>query len=95
MLFSIHCFDKPGSSALRDANRPAHLDYLKRHEAQIRLAGPTLSDDGQVMNGSLFLIELPNRAAAEAFCAGDPYAKAGVFESTVIRPFKQVLPRTA
>lgn len=95
MLFSIHCFDKPAAAAIRAANRPAHLEYLKAFEPHIRLAGPTLTDDTQGMNGSLFLIELPDRAAVEAFCAGDPYAKAGLFESTVIRPFKQVLPRTA
>ncbi len=40
--------------------------------------------------GSLLVVDVADRAAAEALAAGDPYAKAGLFESTVIRPFRQV-----
>jgi uncharacterized protein YciI len=37
-------------------------------------------------------MEFPDRAAAEAFAAGDPYRKAGLFESVIIRRWKKVLP---
>ena len=40
--------------------------------------------------GSLLILDVADRAEAEAFAAGDPYAKAGLFESAVIRPFRQV-----
>jgi uncharacterized protein YciI len=39
------------------------------------------------MNGSLFIIEAEDMAAAEAFVADDPYSQAGLFETVVIRPF--------
>ena len=93
MLFFIHCIDKPGSGEIRSANRAAHLEYLENLGERIFCAGPTLSDDGSAMTGSLLVIEFEDRAAAERFCAGDPYAKAGLFESVTIRPWRRVLPR--
>ena len=89
MLFTLICTDKPGGLATRQATRPAHLDYLRGHEAALQFAGPMLDLEGNPC-GSLFVIDVPDRAAAEALAANDPYAKAGLFESTVIRPVRQV-----
>ena len=41
--------------------------------------------------GTLLLIDVEDRAAAEGFAATDPYARAGLFESTVIRAYRTVL----
>ncbi|RCK54137.1 hypothetical protein TH25_02085 [Thalassospira profundimaris] len=91
MLFYIRCVDKPGHLHVRKANRDAHLAYIKDGYAdKIVAAGPTLDPDLEGMNGSVFIIELEDMAAAEALTANDPYAKAGLFESVVIRPFKKV-----
>lgn len=89
MLFALICTDKPGSLATRQAARPPHLEYLRSHEASLQFAGPLLDPAGNPC-GSLLVIDAPDRAAAEAFAAADPYAKAGLFESTVIRPVRQV-----
>ena len=89
MLFALICTDKPGSLAIRQASRPTHLDYLRSHETTLHFAGPLLDPDGNPC-GSLLIVEAADRAAAETFAAGDPYAKAGLFESTVIRPIRQV-----
>ena len=89
MLFAITCTDKPGALELRMATRPAHLEYVARHAMSLVLVGPLLTPEGTPA-GSLFIVDLPDRAAAEAFAAGDPYAGAGLFESTVIRPFRTV-----
>jgi uncharacterized protein YciI len=76
---------------VRKANRDAHLAYIKDGYAdKIVAAGPTLDPDLEGMNGSVFIIELEDMAAAEALTANDPYAKAGLFETVVIRPFKKV-----
>jgi uncharacterized protein YciI len=89
MLFALICTDKPGGLAVRQATRPPHLDYLRAREADLHFAGPLLDAEGNPC-GSLLLLEAADRAAAEAFAAGDPYAQAGLFESTVIRPVRQV-----
>lgn len=97
MHFVFYCKDKPGSEQVRIANRAAHLDYLEAHKPQLFCAGPLLSeaggDGGASMIGSLLVLDLPDRQAADAFAAGDPYAKAGLFESVSIHPWRKVLPK--
>jgi uncharacterized protein len=39
------------------------------------------------MNGSLVVVEAATLDAARKIAAGDPFAKAGVFESVEIRPW--------
>lgn len=92
MLFAITCLDKPGHLEVRLANRAAHLDYARPNVDRMLAVGPLLADDGETMIGSLIILDLPDRAAAEALMAGDPYVKAGLFQSVDIRPFKKVLP---
>ena len=87
MQFAITCFDKPGSAATRQANRPAHLAFAGEHH--MITAGPLLDEDGQPC-GSLLIIEAPDRAAAEAFVAGDPYGLAGLFDRVTIHGFRTV-----
>ena len=87
MLFTISCLDKPGSAAVRQANRPVHLDFAATH--RIVLGGPLLDDAGQAC-GSMLVLEAPDRAAAEAFVAGDPYGLAGLFSTVTIHGFRAV-----
>lgn len=93
MLYAILCQDRPGASEIRSANRAAHLAYLESFGDKVFCAGPTLTEDGAGMTGSLLVVEFEDRAAAERFCADDPYAKAGLFEQVTIRPWRRVLPR--
>ena len=92
MLFFVHCIDKPNHQDVRLANRAAHLDFAKPVLDKIVVGGPTLTEDGAGMTGSVFVIDFPDRAAAEAHFANDPYAKAGLFEAVIIRPYKKVFP---
>ena len=93
MLYVAYCLDKPGHAAVRAENRPAHLEFLKKHSGQIVIAGPLLSDDGQQMAGSLFILEFDDRAAVDGFLKSDPYAKAGLFASVDVRPWRKVIER--
>jgi uncharacterized protein YciI len=85
--FALHCVDKPNALDLRMATREAHIAYVREQGETIRLAGPYLDDKGD-MCGSLLVIEVADLAAARAFSAADPYAKAGLFERVEVRPFR-------
>jgi hypothetical protein len=85
-LFALICIDKPGALELRLKTREAHLAYI-RERGLPRLGGPLLDANGD-MAGSLMIIEAEDLAAAEAFSAGDPYAKARLFERVEIRPWR-------
>ena len=93
MLFAIVCHDKPDSLSLRMDNRPEHVDYLKGFNDRIVIARPMLSDDGESPVGSLLIMDLEDLAAAKAFAAGDPFAKAGLFDSVSIRPYRKTFPQ--
>lgn len=93
MYFVFICHDKPGHQQVRLENRQAHLDYLARFGPSVAAAGPTLSEDGQHMTGSVLIVDLADRAKADAFAAGDPYAQAGLFDSVDILPWRKVLPK--
>ena len=88
MYFAISCIDKPGALDLRKKHRPAHIEFLTAHGAVVKFAGPYLDEDGETMVGSLIILEADDRATAEVFVASDPYAKAELFESVEIRPWK-------
>jgi hypothetical protein len=93
MQFMIYCLDKPGHGEVRAANRSAHLAYLEGFTKNVVIAGPLLAEDGSTMTGSLLLMEFADRAEAESFAAGDPYRKAGLFQSVTITPWRKVLPK--
>ena len=89
MTFVLICRDKPGALDIRMENRPAHLAYIEA-TGVVTLAGPFLDDAGKP-SGSLVILEVTDRAAAEVWAAGDPYAKAGLFESLLIEAWRKVV----
>lgn len=78
MIYSIKIFDKEDDGSLRDANRTAHLKYLEGFEAATLFAGPLLSEDLTQEKGSIRLIDLPDRAAADKNVEDEPYVIAGL-----------------
>jgi uncharacterized protein YciI len=86
-LFILACFDKPNALELRMATREAHLAYVREQAAQVKVAGPML-DEAEGMAGSLFILDVADRAAALAFNAADPYQRAGLFGQVEIRGFR-------
>jgi len=87
MHFVIHCIDQEGALAQRLANYEAHKAYLQTAPVKIIISGPLLAQDQETMIGSLFLIEAEDQASVEAFNAGDPFRKAGIWERIEIHPF--------
>jgi uncharacterized protein YciI len=89
LLFVLICTDKPGSLDLRLASRPQHLAYLETYQSKLVTAGALLNTEDRPA-GSLLIIDVADRAEAEGFAEADPYHKSGLFESVVIRPYRQV-----
>ncbi|WP_417269222.1 YciI family protein [Celeribacter sp.] len=89
MKFALFCKDKSGALDIRKANRDAHLAYID-DTGVVEQAGPFLDELGE-MCGSLVILNVDDMAAAEAWAANDPYAKAGLFESVSIQAWKKVI----
>jgi uncharacterized protein YciI len=94
MHFSILIYDEPGSAALRDEHRQAHLDYLQGFDDQTLFAGPFTSDDESADLGSFRLIDFADRAAAEQHIADEPYVVGGVQKRWQIHRWQGSLPYT-
>ncbi len=90
MLFVINCQDKVGALDIRMANRPDHLKFLDNLGDQVKAAGPLTNDNGEP-TGSMIVIEAKNRQEVEDIAARDPYAKADLFQSVEITPWKWVI----
>jgi uncharacterized protein YciI len=92
MLFFVYRIDKPGVSELRQRTRPAHLEWTATLGSRVVYAGPTLSDDGKTMIGSLWILEAADLVDAARTMDEDPYQKVDLFQSREIHPFMQVIP---
>ncbi|TPQ48642.1 hypothetical protein C2U72_22660 [Prosthecomicrobium hirschii] len=88
MLFLAICRDKPGHLQLRLDTRDTHVAWLKGLGATLKLAGPFLDDAAETMSGSVVVVEAADLGAAKALFAEDPYAKAGLFESVEVKPWR-------
>ncbi len=95
MIFVFHLIDRPGSAELRHRVRPEHKRYLGALADRIAFAGPLVADDGQAMTGSLLAIDFDSRAEAEAWLAGDPFVRAGLYASMRIDGFANLWPQRA
>ncbi|MBE1286069.1 MAG: YciI family protein [Rhodobacteraceae bacterium] len=89
MLIALMARDKPGALQTRLDNRAAHVDYLKS-TGVVSQAGPFLDDNGDMV-GSLVILDVEDMAAAQAWAANDPYAKAGLFEKVDLIAWNKVI----
>jgi uncharacterized protein len=90
VLFAAICLDKPDCLNLRLSTRAAHLDFLAAHSASVKLGGPFLDAEERPI-GSLLILECADLAAARTLLDEDPYAKAGLFASVELSPFRRVV----
>lgn len=90
-LFLFHGLDKPGGLDLRKATRPAHLAWIEGLAPRVKIGGPMLSDDGATPVGSMLVVEAETLAEANTLFAQDPYAVAGLWSETTVRPFNWLI----
>ena len=76
---------------LRRLHREAHLRGIEALAAagRVRHAGPLLDASGEPI-GSLVVFEAPDREAARALAAADPYVVEGIFGSWEIHETRVV-----
>jgi len=84
VLYIIYQEDRPDGAAIRAAQRKAHLAYLEQNSGIVVLGGALLDDDDVTRTGSVLVINVSGRAAAEAFSENEPFRKAGLFRTVKI-----------
>ena len=89
MHFVVLGRDKAGGEA-RACHRADHLRYVEGHQATIVYAGPLLEEGRMV--GSLFVFDVADRPALDAYLAEDPYFNPGIFETVEIWESRWMVP---
>ena len=89
MLIALIARDKPGGLQTRMDTREAHVAYLK-DTGVVSQAGPLLNEAGEMI-GSLVILDVADMDDATAWAANDPYAKAKLFATVELIPWKKVI----
>ena len=99
MLYAIISQDVENSLDKRLSVRPAHVERLQelKEQGRLVLAGPHPAIDNNEpgpagFTGSLIVAEFESLETAQFWADSDPYIKAGVYDSVIVKPFKKVLP---
>ncbi|UDM52690.1 YciI family protein [Cupriavidus sp. MP-37] len=87
MYFIIHCLDHADALPRRLESYDAHRAYLDAAAVQCVVCGPLMSEDGEQMIGSLFLVRAQDKQQVVDFNRGDPFHQAGVWQHVHIHPF--------
>ncbi len=92
MHFAVIARDEPtGEARLRV--RAAHLDFVSARQDMIVFAGPLLEQGRMV--GSLFVFDVPDRAALDRYMAEDPYFTTPIFDSVEVFETRWMVPEQA
>ncbi|MFC9970080.1 YciI family protein [Spirillospora sp. NPDC127200] len=78
---------KPGADEGPGDEQRRHLTEGDLRDRLI-VGGSLLAEDGGGWTGTALLVELPDRAAAEAVLPGSPYGLAGMYESVEVLPWR-------
>jgi uncharacterized protein YciI len=74
----------PTNAEVRAAKMENHKAYLRASADRLRFSGPMLAEDGVTTLGGLSILDAPDRAAALAWKAAEPFDAAGGFSDTQI-----------
>lgn len=90
-LILAHDFRDPEAPSRRLRQRPAHIEGVKRMQADGTFVegGAMLDSQGQMV-GSMILVDFPSRAELDAWLAADPYVTGEVWEHVTVQPFRRV-----
>lgn len=83
-LFVVYNRDAPGTAALREATRPAHIAFMKSMGSAAKAGGPLLAADGETRIGGMFILQAASLAEAQAVADRDPFKLAGLFATSFV-----------
>jgi uncharacterized protein YciI len=88
MLTMFHCFDADNTQQKRMSFLSAHLKWVEMNMIRIKVAGPSINESTQEIEGSLYIVEANSIADAEKLLQQDPYYKADIWQKIIKKEFK-------
>ncbi|MEV6472107.1 YciI family protein [Streptomyces sp. NPDC051657] len=93
MPFYVHAQDQPDVADQLMELCEEHWSYMDRFDSRLILRGPTLSDNGEEHTGSVHVVDVADRAAAERFAREEPFWKAGLYRDLTVSAAEVLLRR--
>lgn len=90
MQFIIKAYDGANKLDKRMEVRPRHLAGMQQLGNHVICAGGLLDEEGK-MKGSVLIVDFENRAALDAYLAGEPYVVEGVWEKVEVEVMNVVV----
>ena len=90
MQFIIKAYDGANKLDKRMEVRPRHLAGMQQLGNHVICAGGLLDEEGK-MKGSVLIVNFENRAALDAYLAGEPYIVEGVWEKVEVEVMNVVV----
>lgn len=88
MQFVVHSHYKANSSERLAQMRDAHFEYLHSFQSIVVARGALLDDAATHTIGSLLILDVADKTEAEAFCADEPFTRAGIFDWSTIERWR-------
>lgn len=89
MLYAVHCVDAKGVDELRTKHLAPHKEYLVGQKHILVVGGALFIEGTNEPQGSLYIVNVADRQAAEAFSKADPFTEAGVFGTVTITAMRK------
>ena len=89
MLYAVHCVDAKGVDELRNKHLAPHKEYLVGQKHILVVGGALFTEGTDEPQGSLYIVNVEDRKAAEAFSKADPFTEAGVFGTVTITAMRK------
>tara|TARA_B100000029_G_C17075138_1_gene778363 strand:- start:111 stop:383 length:273 start_codon:yes stop_codon:yes gene_type:complete len=90
MAYLLICTDNENSLDNRLKKRPDHIEYLKKFNEKLLLAGPIMNDVNEPM-GSVIILDFESIKDVNNFIKNDPYNEIKLFSDIKIKKFNRVL----
>jgi len=92
MLYVILFEDDPSKLHVREQQMQAHIEWLDRNRDRVLLAGSLREAAGATPSGGMWLVDVADRAAADALYRDDPFWTEGLRASVTIKYLSKAFP---
>jgi uncharacterized protein YciI len=92
MLYVILFEDDPTRMAVREEHMQAHIDFLDKNSERILVAGSLREGAGARPEGGLWIVDVADRAAADAIYRDDPFWVNGLRRSVTVKYWSKAFP---
>ena len=92
MLFVVQFRDEPGMLHIRKQKMAAHLEFLKKHQGVVRVAGSLRREEDDSAVGGMWIVDAATFEEVKQLYRDDPFWIAGLRQSVEVHRRAKAFP---